>query len=96
MGPPLSATPSFTSFTSFRSTSDRNFEVEHSRLLLRGLQDDIQTQRTTYENREQALIERFNEERKLYIDRINELEDRIAELEGNRMGEGGSSKFRRF
>lgn len=87
MGPPLSTTPSIVSFDSFHSSTSRNYEAERLRLLLRASHEDLQAQRTFYENREQAMIERFNAERQLY-------DDKFAELHAMSRGEG-SSKSRR-
>jgi hypothetical protein len=94
MGPPLSATPSIASFESFRSSS-RNFEAERLSILLTASQAEHLNQREFYENRERSFLARFIEERKLYIEKIAELEARIVELEGGEMG-NVNSQLRRF
>jgi hypothetical protein len=97
--PPLSNSPSLSSFDSFRArpTSGQNFEINRLQMMVNASQEDlhaVQTQfdeereqlRRRYAARERQQEERFNAERLMYQARIRELE--AALFGGGTRGEG--------
>jgi hypothetical protein len=63
MGPPLSTSPSLSSFDSYPSTSGRNYDAEHLRMLLNASQERLRLEQ-----------ELFAQERALYESKIKDLE----------------------
>jgi hypothetical protein len=101
MGPPLSASPSFSSFETRASESERNFEAERLRMMFNASQDDLHrhqqhseeeynSMRQRYRERESRREEAFAMEREHYLARIAELEKALRDQErragGDRRG----------
>ena len=97
--PPLSNSPSLSSFDSFHvgSSSGQTFEINRLQMMVNASQEDlhsVQTQfdeereqlRRRYAARERQQEERFNAERLMYQARIRELE--AALFSGGNRGEG--------
>jgi hypothetical protein len=74
MGPPLSASPSYSSFDSLQSLSKRNYEAERLKVLLNASQENLRLQQDHFIERERKQQEAFDLERAIYESRINELE----------------------
>jgi hypothetical protein len=72
--PPLTQTPSFTSFDSIGSEPGANFEADHLRLMLTASQDDLRLERERALEREQRLTSSFDVERRYYEAKIRDLE----------------------
>ena len=74
--PPLTQTPSYISFESFKSGA--NFEADHLCLLLNASQEDLRLEWSRFEEREKHQAEMFERERQHYASRIRELEKGLA------------------
>ena len=85
MGPPLSTSPSFSSFDSYGS----HFEANRLRHLLNASHDDLALQRQHFEERERRQLEQFEAERRMYETRIRELTE---EVKGRGSGRGSSRR----
>jgi hypothetical protein len=108
MGPPLSTSPSFSSFEAPGSNLRRNFEVDRLSLLLNASQEDLRTQqshseedavvmRRRYMDREKRIRDEFAKERALLRSHISQLEEELAARDRREQEQmaGGSSSARR-
>jgi hypothetical protein len=99
MGPPASSYPSsIVSFESREPGSGRNYEADHLRMLLSASQENLAFQQRLYDEDTDRLRRRHEERQKQMRDQHAAekalYQERIAELERNNRGEGGSGSRR--
>ena len=102
MGPPLSPSPSLSSFETHDSGSGRNYEAERLGILLNASQENLQLQQAqsdsqitliSYEERERRAQAAFELERAQFRAQFDELSRELRELRERERRAGGSSQY---
>ena len=103
MGPPLSTSPSFSSFETHDTGPRRNYEAERLGILLNASQENLQLQqaqsdshlasiRSYYEERERRMQAAFELERAQFRAQFDELSRELREMRERERRAGGSSR----
>ena len=104
MGPPLSTSPSFSSFETHDSGSGCNYEAKRLGILLNASQENLQLQQTQsdsqiasirsyYEERERRAQAAFELERAQFRAQFEELSRELREIREQERRAGGSSRY---
>ena len=104
MGPPLSTSPSFSSFETHDSGPGRNYEAERLGILLNVSQENLQLQqaqsdshiasiRSYYEERERRAQAAFELECAQFRAQFDELSQELREIRERERRAGGSSRY---
>ena len=74
MGPPISASPSISSFSS-QPSLEQNLEIQRLRLALTASQENLRIQREYFERRTQTQEEMFDSEREVWKATLRDLQE---------------------